>query len=519
MQAGALQVPRLNSTQSKGLAAEFGLLGLNDKDFEGMTQAQARIKAQQIREQRAKETSALTSYTYNPQAISGFRDIFKDLKLKLDDNNNYSWDTKQTKKQKNEATLNSYTNQLAGMFSSPDEFLAAQQDPEMQRMLKQYEQMGGSRNTIAANIGVQPAEQQMQSSEDVGAQTLDQYLGNINTKQQQMAMEALIPEKQIAQDQISFLASIPEAYKQYYFGTPEQIGLLERKEMQAKETIKLLERRAQSEERSARASAQLASQKAEVEREQANAEIEKNRLTAKNYMMGQLAKLGALKTTGAAPSAIANLEQKYQEQAQRLNTQYEFAERELSIKLREAVDEIELGRDESILKIKQDLSKSEEDVWKEIFKLEIDAKKQAFTVVNTFAGKFRTQTESYRKELKSEAEKYAKELAKKASSYNTKYTFDEFIASKKMTPLNPENFVPEFLRVQAQRKKEEAAGVPREMQSQTADEEMSVDQKVSSELQSAAEAIAAGADRQAVKQRFLQEFPGKSSQFEAFVGN
>jgi len=233
-----------------------------------------------------------------------------------------------------------------------------------------------------------------------------------------MAMETLLPEKQIAQDKIAFQASIPEAYKQYYFGSPEQVGLLERKEAEAKETIKLLERRAVAEEKNARARASLASDVAEAEVQQASAEIEKNRLTAKNYMMGQLAKLGALNTTGAAPEAIANLEQKYQQQAQQLNTKYDFYRRELAIDLRDKVTNIELDRDENILKIKEDVSKSEEDAWKEIFKLEIQARKDSFSTINTFAGRFRTQTESYRKELKRDAEKYAKDLAKTASTYN-----------------------------------------------------------------------------------------------------
>ena len=442
---------RLTKAESKGFAADYGLMGLNEKDFEGLTKTQAEIKAKRLQQERQGQTSALTSYRYNPQAISGFRDVFNELKLSLDTQKDDPFTPNKMKKEKNQTTIKSYTDQLAGLFGSQEEFLAAQKDPEMRKILRQYESIGGSRNDVAANIGKnvsvtgevdnpdgtstvsysdgQQRNVRYQQNPDgsmtpvfenanSGDQTIDQYLGSLNKKEDQMAMETLLPEKQIAQDQIAFEMSVPEAYKQYYFGTPEQVGLLERKEAEAKETIKLIERKAQAEERNTKAMANLASQKASAEREQANAEIEKNRLTAKNYMMGQLAKLGALNTTGAAPMAIASLEQKYQQQAQQLNTKYEFAERELSVKLREAVDNIELERDENILKVKEDVTKSEEDAWKEIFKLEIAAKKSAFSTITSFASKFRTQTESYRKELKSDAEKYAKELAKKASSYN-----------------------------------------------------------------------------------------------------
>lgn len=428
----------LNKAQAFGFAKQYGLQGLvNDSEFVGLTPTQARIKAEKLKKQKLSQVSAGTSYNYNPESINNFKKGFDDLKLSLDDNNNYPWNTKQTKKDKNKALIDSYSKTLGSSFNSLEEFQNAQQDPEFARVLADFERMGGSRNAVASNITkginpqtgeiINPTEQDIQSfnqqystysPQNIGNQTVDQYLGAMNTKPQQMAMETLIPEKKIAQDQIAFEASIPEKYREYYFGTPEQIGFLDKEAQLAKESINILKRKAENEKENARAQAELLADQQEFELQKESAEIERNRLTAKNYVMGALAKLGALKTTGVAPAKIAELEQKYQEQAQNLRTTYSLKNRELQVKLKDEVNNIETDRDTNILKVKEDLSKSEEDVFKEIFKLQNDSDRKIFSIVDNFSKDFRTQTESYRKELKSDAEKYAKKLAAAASKYD-----------------------------------------------------------------------------------------------------
>ena len=429
-------VPKLSRQEAVGVAKDYGLQGLvKSSEFEGLTRAEAFDKALQIRNDKKAQTSALTSYTYNPQSINNFRSKFKEMQLQVEGMSKDSWTTPGAKKNNKESVLNSFTDQLAGSFTSLKDFQDAQQDPEMQSILKEYERMGGSRNNIASSIGgvqvITETEKGEGTQTSVPAQTTEDYLGKITTPGQQKAMDSLIPENQIAQDQIANEMQIPQQYRDAYFGTPEQIGFLEREAIQKRDEIKLLERKAKIDETSARARAGYLSQKADLEMQESQATVEKNRLAAKNYMTGQLAKLGALNTTGAAPLVIAALEQKYQEQSQRLTSSYQLEKRGIDIDMKDKVANIDLERDNDILKVKEDLNNSEEDVWKKIFELEIGAKRKSLATVNTFAGKYRTQTDKYTNELKREAEKYARELAKKAGKYvPAKLTFAQFLRNK-----------------------------------------------------------------------------------------
>lgn len=447
---GAIVDPKMSRTEASGFANEFGLGGMNlENEFVGLRRSKAEQKARDILNKKQSQVSSRTSYTYNPESISNFRKSFNDLKFKIDENKNEPWTDKKTKKEKNQSILNSFTPQLASLFNTKEDFLNAQQDKEFDRLLKDYERLGGSRNDIASKIGqnvsvvnetqnpdgtfnVTYSDGQTRNVayqtnndgsvtpvfQDSGNQTLDQYLGAMDTKVKQKAMESLIPEKKIAQDQIAFEQSIPEMYRQYYFGDEDTIGVLQRKKLEAEENIKILEKEAKLETASAKSRADLLSRKADFELEKADAEIEENRLIAKNYLVGQLAKLGALNTTGKAPEAVANLEQKYQRQSAELKTTYELSKQELKLNLRDKINEIEIQKDQDILKTKQDLTKSEDSAWKEIFKLQIEAERKQFNLIDNFARDFRQRTDKYTTEAKREAEKYAKELANTLSAFD-----------------------------------------------------------------------------------------------------
>lgn len=434
--SGYRREPTLTKQQSTGLAKEYGLQGMYDTEFLGLTQSQARAKAQQIREGKLGQVSQNTSFAFNPQTISGFKTTLNDMKFKLDESNADPYTPRSQKKDKNAALISSYTDQLAGLFNTPDEFTAAQsQSPDFQKLLKQYEKMGGMATDIQAKIGqsqVSPYASDVAQYQNVPDQmSVDQYLGEMTSPQAKLAQQELFPEQQIAQQRIAFEQSIPEQYRQYYFGTPDQVGLVQRQKKEAEETIKLLERKAKLEEENGRAQANYLMEKNNAELAKETAEVEENRLAAKNYMTGMLAKLGALKTTGAAPQAMVKIEQKYQKQAQDLRTSYSLANKQLEIKLNELLDDIELTRDEKILKTKQDLSKSEEEIWKEIAKAQIDADRKTFEIVDGFTADFRRTKESYRKELEAEAKKYANSMANTISAYDLQGIMEGDIALKR----------------------------------------------------------------------------------------
>lgn len=397
-------VPTLSLQESRGFAKDYGLAGIADDQFSGLTRAQATKKAQQIKEGKLQDVTPGSSAVYNPEVISGAKKKFNDFIFALDDINNDPF-KKAERKDLREAKINSFTKELGGLFNSTEEFQAALQNPDFQNTLQQLEQQGISATDIEANIRAP------QYGQNIGEQTIDSYLGAIDTQQEQLAMQALMPEKQIAQDEINFEQGIAEQYREYYWGTEDQVGLVERQRQEAEESIKLLERREKQEKDNAKAQARLASERYDFELQKTKAEVEKNRLAAKNYMTNHLAKLGALKTTGKAGEALVKLDMDYQKQAQELDTEYSFAKKELDNKLNETLSNIDLETDEAILEIKSDLSKSEEDIWKEIVNIQQNADRKTFEIADNFARDFRSQTDEYRKELEKKAKDYSKNFA------------------------------------------------------------------------------------------------------------
>jgi len=437
----------LSGGESKSLAKQYGLAGIADDDYAGLTRSQAQAKAAEKQAQLKSQTSALTSYTFNPKTIAGFNQTLGNARMKMDSVTNDPWVNKNEKKDKQKAILESFTDQFAGLFGSSQEFEAAMQNPDFQKSLMQYQQMGGNVSNIAAKITANPSVEvtgeiqnpdgswRVQYSDGYEdnrryvmnpdgtytareVQTLDDYLGAMKNPSDRRALESLIPEKEVYQEQIALEQSIPEQYRELYFGTPQQVGLVQQRRKQAEEEIKLLEVRAKTEEHNMRAQANFAIERNQKQLAIEADQVEENRLAAKNYMTGMLAKLGALNTTGAAPQAIATLEQKYQAQAQKLRTSYEMENREIELKLNETVDEINLSKDEEILKTKGDLSKTEEDIWKEVFKLQNEADRKTLGIVEKYTLHFKTQREKFAKEAKLEAEKNAKAYAKLAAKYD-----------------------------------------------------------------------------------------------------
>ena len=438
--------PVLDASQAKNLSSPYGFKA---GEFTGLTMSQANAKIEEKKKAIGAQTSSGTSFTFNPETASNANKIVNDAKFKVDSIKAEPWNNTQLKKTNTEATVASYSDQLAKLFDTTDEFNQAMTNPDFQKTMQQYESMGGKVADVAAKIG-QPSPYQQNT------QTIDQYLGAISTPADQKAFDSLIPEKQVYQDQISFEQSIPEKYKALYFGTPEQIGIQEQKKQQAAETIKILERKAEQEKTNAKAQIELNIQKNNAEMEMDEAEVEQNRLNAKNYITGMLAKLGALNTTGAAPVAIATLEQKYQQQAQKIRSKYKFENKQYEVDLAKKVGDIDITRDEKILAAREDLSKSEEETFKEIFKLQNAADRATFATIQTYTQEFRNQREKFNKEAKAEAEKYAKELAKKAGTYSVAgLSFEQFINKKQnevqqsFNTQTKKDLIPEFLQTVA----------------------------------------------------------------------
>lgn len=404
----------VSSSQANSLVKGYGLEGLfNAKSLEGKTIGEA---SQIIQREKAKRTGQITSNTtfaFNPETISGAKKIVDRVGIGINDITNDAFSSKGTQQDKIKATLEASAREIASLFNSQEEYNnAVSSNTQLQQTLDTFQKLGGDIGNISNKIASPVVDNQ--------PKTTSEYLANLSNPQanqqaEQKAMDELIPERAIIQDEIARQQNIPAEFKDLYFGTEEQVGLLELKKNQALEEKRIIEQKEKNDQITLKAKAQLAIEKNDAERRVQVSQIEENRLAAKNYMTGMLAKLGALKTTGVAPMALQTLDTKYQIQTQTLENKYKYDEQSIKIQLDDALNNVETDTDEQILKLEQDLTKDYEDITKEILKLQQSADRETFNLTNKYATLLRTRTTAYTKELKAEAEKYAKAFAKTAS--------------------------------------------------------------------------------------------------------
>jgi hypothetical protein len=404
----------LSSGQSARYVSSFGLEGILDpSSFAGLTAEEANRRGIEEVAKRRGQVSAQTSFAFNPETLNRTQRAIDKLGFALDDVDNDPFEPQEFKEENRANTLEITSREIGQLFNSPDDLLAAYQtNPQFRSSIDSFVERGGSIDSISKNISAPVAGDDPQDPAS--------FLGNLRNPQadpiaEQQAIDELMPESEIAQAEIARISQIPEDLKTLYFGDAKTIGLLEMRQKQSEEEIRIIEEKQKDAKRTARDRASLQMDRNRAEVKQQKAKIEENRLRAKNYMTGALAKLGALKTTGAAPVALQTLETKYQGQVSQLETAYQFAEREIEIGLEEDIDSIENNSAEAILKIQEDLTLDTEKVTKEILKEQQKAEKETYRISEQYARRLRERTAKYTADLKKEAEKYAKEYAKVAS--------------------------------------------------------------------------------------------------------
>ena len=403
----------VSSGQAQSLLKGGGLQGIIDpKMLAGKSFGEATTILAREREKRTGQVTSNVSFAFNPETLADTKKIVDRVGIGLNDITKQSWDSKGTQQDKIQATLAASAKQIASLFQSQEEYNnAVASNPQLQQTLATFEKLGGSAQDISSKIATPVT--------DKPEQTTGDYLSNLtnpeaNQEAQQQAINELIPEKDIIQAEIARQQSIPEEAMALYFGTEEQLGILDMKKTQAIEEKRIIEQQELDAETNLKAKAKLTISKNNAEMRIQTTTIEENRLAAKNYMTGMLAKLGALKTTGAAPLAIQTLDTKYEISKQTLESKYKFAEQEINLQLDDALNTLETDTDQSILELEQDLTKDYEDITKEVMKLQQAADRQTYALSIKYASKLRERTTSYTKALKAEAEKYAKEYAKTA---------------------------------------------------------------------------------------------------------
>ncbi|MHA1401170.1 MAG: hypothetical protein ACTSQE_12545, partial [Candidatus Heimdallarchaeaceae archaeon] len=409
--------PPVSGGESRQLNSAYGMSGIGDSEkYAGMSQAQAEKAAKADQDFYKTQTSEGTSYTFNAETLSKTNNIMNDFQFKLKDIASNPWEGKGSIETSAKANIKLYEGKLAKLFEDPEEFNQAyNSDQGFRDKMDGFQSMGGDINAVMAGIKPTPT-----MAEHVGenVQDLQTYRAIGDSVSEQKSFNTLIPENELDQSRVKELSNIPRNYEDAFFGTPTQIGIHEERIAQATEEMRIVEQETNDNEDNARAEAKLQQKRADLNYDIESSTIETNRLNAKNYMTGMLAKLGALNTTGAAPAALATLEQRYQQQAQVLRSNYKFNKQALDIKLDDYINGIDIDLDYDILKIEADLTNDREKIYKEVLKLQNKANADIYKIQSQFAKTYRTQLEKYTKSATKNSDKYIKSMSGIASSYD-----------------------------------------------------------------------------------------------------
>lgn len=445
-------VPRVTQEQANVSIKKSGLQGQNYRDYIGKTQAEVDNQIKQKTQAIGNQVSANTSYTFNPEATSGAKKILDNFSFKLNENNTDPFKGKGSKTDLTKGILQSTANEFAKLFPDTQSFDAQlKNNSQFQQSIDVFVKQGGDINSITSRITKPAMAREIVSYTDNadgtttntlsdGSKSTVQYIKNadgtltpkeIRTEQntadylqalskdatpaEKEAYNSLIPEKELAQKQISYLAGIPKEYTDLYFGTPEKIGLLQERRIQAEEYAKILTTKAENAKEDARTQATLAVERNNLDLEIAQSQVEENRLKSKNYMTGMLAKMGALNTTGTAVLSLGVLDQKYELQAQQLKAKVLHENKVTQSQLTKVVHELETDKEEKIYSLQKDLTKDKETVLKEIFKVQQSSDKDIFSAMSKYTTTLRVQSDKYTATSKREAAAYAKAYAKTAS--------------------------------------------------------------------------------------------------------
>lgn len=429
----------ISSSQAGSLLKSSGLDGLFDsKLLVGKSFGEAAKIVQQEKAKRTGQISANTSFAFTPEILNRTQRAIDKFGFALNEATNTPFEPKEFKAEEAKNLIDITSKEIGGLFDSPEQLYEAyKSNQQFKESFDKFMKKGGTLENVSKNIATAPSTVDNQitnamvdrgelpeSAREIYNQNIQSdsdYLASLtnskaNQVAQKLALEELAPESEIAQAEIARNANIPEELKTLYFGNEKVMGMLQIRQQQSAERIKVIEEQERDDKRTTRQKAELAIDRNRAEVERSKSQIEENRLAAKNYMTAQLAKLGALNTTGAAPLALQTLETKYQGQARELESNFKFAQREIEIGLDESISKIENDTDNMVLKIEEDIAKDGETSIKEVMKARQAADKEIYSITEQYSRRLRERTTNYTEDLKKQAEEYAKKFAKAASN-------------------------------------------------------------------------------------------------------
>lgn len=415
--SGATSTPYIfDKNSSKTYLQSAGLNGTNI-DLTGKTEDQARAIVDAQKANQRGQVNANTSAAFaDPNSILSTSKKVDGLMLGLDKIKNDTWSSAGTKSEQTKNLLQATAKDLAVDYKTPQELaMAYHNDPVAKASLDKFIQAGGTDQMIGEAINAKTAVQQPTGNNMSTAE----YLASINGEQQAPGsstdINTIVPNDKLIQDRIAYEAKIPDNLKALYFGDANKSGLLQQRIDLAKQNIDLLNSKMSNDESNLRSQANYQIQKNNEELSVAKNTIEQNRISAKNYLVGQLAKLGALQTTSAAAEGVTFLDEKYQKQSTEAESKVRYANQEIEIKLRDAINDIESKTSEKIQSVKEDLSKDQKDVLKEINKAQLDSDKEIFNLSVKRNAEMKKNIEKYTSDSRVLAEEYTRKFSQLVS--------------------------------------------------------------------------------------------------------
>jgi hypothetical protein len=262
--------------------------------------------------------------------------------------------------------IDTWTDGIAKGFNSADAFTDAyKNDTAFKANVDSLAKYGITPSSITSKV------QNNANTEVSGIkppQTTQEYLDSLlnipkfntgNKEMDKLMTEQALTEQNFTRQQIEMIK-----------GDRDTIGMEEKNRIEAEKRIELETEKMANMKTSEREKAQYMIDKSKAEFDKADSEMEINRINSKSSMMGLLAKLGALDTSGAAGYALAQLDEKYQADRAELKSNYDLGVREINMNLNDSINKLQSDFDDNVIKINSDLNKSEREITLEIMKLQ-----------------------------------------------------------------------------------------------------------------------------------------------------
>lgn len=397
--------PTLNYNQAKGLLSELGLsdLGYNANFLVGLTADRARQVAKDKADTLGKAVSQNTSFAYNTDftsASSSAKKLLDSYSIGLKDATLDPWKTKDDKLTASNALLENTMNGVSKLFTNASDFdNLYKSDGTFKSAIDQFAKNGGNVSELKARLPQSAPVTALPKAPVAPAYNEADSLASGNP----LIDKLLAPQTAMAKQNIDYLKSVPEQYRDLYLG---DAGYFTKIRQEAEDSINQLNESYKQVQKGTLADFDAQAMKNEADAKVQLAQIEENRADSKNYLNGMLAKLGALTTTGEAPAAIARMETKYNALATQTQSALASAQGAIASAKSKAIAGLEQDRLGKISAIKSDLSKSSFEIQKELMQVEQNTKKeinnqisdwqkQAASINKSFIDKAQAQKNQY----------------------------------------------------------------------------------------------------------------------------